>query len=264
MINTMKTSICIDMMYADKPFAEKVRAAKRDGFDAIEFWKWSNKDIDEVKALLDETGLSFAIMNIDVQDETLSYDLSRGILNAGRADDLIKAIRESAPVYHVVGATALIVLIGETRDDISKEEQYENVYRCLAAAASVAEECDVNLIVEPLNDIDRKNYFMPYARPLFEILERVNSPRVKMLYDIYHQNMMGDFSLDDVHEFLHRIGHFHVADAPGRHQPGTGCVDYVGILRDICSTSYDGYIGLEYRPTCPDYQTFGFLAEVTP
>lgn len=74
--------------------------------------------------------------------------------------------------------------------------------------------------------------------------------------------MMKDFSLDVIREKIHRIGHFHVADCPGRHEPGTGEVDYVSILRQIARLDYSGYIGLEYRATKPDEQTFDFLKEV--
>ena len=80
-----------------------------------------------------------------------------------------------------------------------------------------------------------------------------------MLYDIYHQNMMGDFSIDDIRNNIDIIGHFHVADAPGRHEPGTGKVDYVKIIDEIEKLSYNGYIGLEYRATKPDSETLGFL-----
>ena len=103
---------------------------------------------------------------------------------------------------------------------------------------------------------------MPYATPVFNLLKRVNSPKIKMLYDIYHQNMMGDFSLDEIKENIKYIGHFHVADAPGRHEPGTAKVDYVSIINEINSLDYDGYIGLEYRATKNDPETLGFLKEI--
>ena len=95
-----------------------------------------------------------------------------------------------------------------------------------------------------------------------EILHRVNSPRIKMLYDIYHQHMTGDFNMGFVKENIDFIGHFHVADCPGRHEPGTGDVDYVSIIGEILKTGYRGYIGLEYRATRDDEETFGFLKEI--
>lgn len=258
----MKISACIDMMFSNMEFNERIKSVSDCGLNAIEFWKWTNKDIDEVCKLKNELGLSFSVFNIDCKDEKLSYDLSRGILNKGRVEEFLSAINESIPVYKKLGANAMIVLVGETLDDISYEEQIENVYKCLKAAAPVAEENGVTLVVEPLNDIDRKNYFMPYAKPLFEILDKVDSPNIKMLYDIYHQNMMGDFSMEEIKKNIHRIGHFHVADCPGRHEPGTANVDYVKILSEISKLKFNGYIGLEYRATVPDCDTFGFLKEI--
>ena len=200
--------------------------------------------------------MKLSILNIDSTVEKLSYDLSRGILNSGRADEFLSALGESIPVYKKLNASAMIALIGENAPYCE-----ENVLKCLNAAKTICEKENVTLIIEPLNDIDRAGYSMPYAKPVFELLKKVNSPNIKMLYDIYHQNIMGDFSMEDIRENIDLIGHFHVADAPGRHEPGTGKVDYVKILNEISKLPYDGYIGLEYRATRSDGETFGFLRE---
>lgn len=249
----MKLSVCIDMMFSYCDFYNRFGEVKNCGIDTVEFWKWTNKDIDKIA----ETGMDVSIFNIDSTDEALSYDLSRGILNDGREEDFLTALRESIPVYKKLNAKAMIVLIGE-----HKEYNEENVLNCLTAAKPVVEKEGVTLIIEPLNDIDRVGYAMPYAKPVFELLRKVDSPNIKMLYDIYHQNMMGDFSLDDIRENIDIIGHFHVADAPGRHEPGTGNVDYVKIISEINKMPYDGYIGLEYRATKKDSETFGFIKEI--
>lgn len=244
------------MMFSHLGFYDRIGAVKKCEIDTVEFWKWTNKDIDKVKNMLDENGMKLSIFNIDSTDEKLSYDLSRGILNAGRADEFESALNESIPVYKKLGASAMIVLIGENAPYCE-----ENVLKCLNTAKPICEKENVTLIIEPLNDIDRKNYSMPYAKPVFELLKKVNCPNIKMLYDIYHQNMMGDFDIDEVKENIDLIGHFHVADSPGRHEPGTGNVDYVNILKEIGKTDYNGYIGLEYRATKNDGETFGFLKE---
>ena len=248
----MKLSACVDMMFSYCDFYERFSEVKNCGIDTIEFWKWTNKDLDKVI----ESGMDVSIFNIDSIDEALSYDLSRGILNDGRVDDFLKALSESIPVYKRLNAKAMICLIGE-----HKEYNEENILKCLMAAKPIVEKEAVTLIIEPLNNIDRVGYSMPYATPVFELLKKVSSPNIKMLYDIYHQNMMGDFDMEEVIENIGLIGHFHVADAPGRHEPGTGNVDYVSILREISKLSYNGYIGLEYRATKKDGDTFGFLKE---
>lgn len=252
----MNLSICIDLMYTYCEFYERFGEVARDGIKTIEFWKWSNKDLDKVVKLLKENGQQISIFNIDCRDEQLSYDLSRGILNDGRVSDFLQALKESIPVYKKLNAKAMIVLIGE-----HKPYNEENVFKCLEAAKPILEEENVNLIVEPLNATDRVGYSMPFAKPVFELIRKLNSPHIKMLYDIYHQNMTGDFDMKEVGENIDLIGHFHVADAPGRHEPGTGNVDYVSIIRQINSLPYHGYIGLEYRATAKDGETYGFLKE---
>lgn len=250
----MKISVCIDMMFAYLDFYDRFEAVKNCGIDTVEFWKWTNKDIDKIV----KSGQQVSIFNLDSTDEQLSYDLSRGIINSGRVDDFIKALKESIPVYKRLNAKAMIVLIGE-----NAPFNEDNAFACLNSAKPVLAENDVNLIVEPLNNIDRKNYSMPYATPVFNLLKRLDSPRIKMLYDIYHQNMMGDFDLDEIRKNIKYIGHFHVADAPGRHEPGTANVDYVSIIKEINKLDYSGFIGLEYRATKNDPETLGFLKEIT-
>ena len=249
-------SVCIDMMFSRYDFYDRIGAVSDCGINAIEFWKWTNKDIDRIVSLLQEKQMKVSIFNIDSHDEQLSYDLSRGILNDGRVEEFLKALEESIPVYQKLGASAMIVLIGE-----HKEYDAENVFKCLEAAKPLLEQYNINLIVEPLNNIDRQGYSMPYAGPVFELLRKLNSPHIKMLYDIYHQSMMGDFSIEDIRENIDLIGHFHVADAPGRHEPGTGNVDYTEILKEIQKLPYKGYIGLEYRATKNDEETLGFITE---
>jgi hydroxypyruvate isomerase len=259
----MKFSVCIDMMFSRHDFMDRFAAVRAAGQRAVEFWKWTNKDIDAVSRELLEHGMDFAVFNIDSRDQKLSYDLSRGILNAGRKEELLAALKESAPIYKKLGACAMIVLVGETIEGVSCEEQTQNVYECLSYVKDYVEKEGMTLVVEPLNATDRQNYFMPKASDLMAILRRVNSPRIKMLYDIYHQHMTGDFDMAFIEQNLPFIGHFHVADCPGRHEPGTGEVDYVSILSKIARMGYDGYFGLEYRATVPDEQTFAFLERVS-
>lgn len=258
----MKYSCCIDMMFANYDFYDRFSEVKKSGIDAVEFWKWSNKDIGRVKEELSKNSLSLSIFNIDCRDEALSYDLSRGILNSGRKDELISAFHESIEAYRSFDANGMIVLIGETRDDISREKQDENILECLLAIKPYAEKENINLFVEPLNATDRKNYYMPYSQPLFEILEKVNSKNVKMLFDIYHQQMTEGHLIESIDRQINRIGHFHVADCPGRHEPGTGEINYPNVISHISTLPYDGYIGLEYRATKPDCETLGFIGEV--
>lgn len=258
----MRISTCIDMMFSCFDFDLRIGAAQRAGLDTVEFWKWTNKDIDKISTELKSRDMRLSVFNIDSTDEKLSYDLSRGVLNAGRKEELLEALKESAPVYKKLGACGMIVLVGETIDGMSREEQTENVFECLEYVKGYAEKEGITLVVEPLNATDRKNYFMPEADVLMGILRRVNSPNIKMLYDIYHQHMTGDFDMEFIRKNIDFIGHFHVADCPGRHEPGTGKIAYISIIREISKLDYNKYIGLEYRAMRADEETLGFLEEI--
>lgn len=258
----MKFSVCIDMMFSYLDFYDRFEAVKKSGLDTVEFWKWSVKDIERTKNLLDKHALSLSLMNIDVEDEALSYDLSRGILTKKRSAELIRAIEESAPVCDKLSCRKLIVLIGENDEKMSREEQTENVFSSLAAAAPVAEKNGMTLVVEPLNAYDRKNYFMPESDPLAEIIRQVSSKNVKMLFDIYHQQRTEGNVIERIDKCLDIIGHFHVADSPKRTEPGTGELNWKNILNHIEESGYSEYVGLEYRATKPDELTLAFTDEV--
>ena len=253
----MNISCCIDMMFSRINFYDRFEAVRKCGIETIEFWKWSDKDIDKIEKILNQNNMGVSIFNLDSRDIQLSKDLARGILNDGRDDELISAVKESIPVYRRLGASAMIVLIGD-----GVPFNRDNVLHCLKSVAEVVEAENINLVIEPLNATDRKGYCMPYAKPIFEILREVDSPNIKMLYDIYHQSMTGDFSIDDIRENIDIIGHFHLADVPGRHEPETGTIDYPSIISQINALPYDGYIGLEYRATKADEDTMGFLKEI--
>ena len=241
------------MMYSCLDLEDRIAEARNSGADAVEFRKWTNKDIDKITA----SKMPVSVFNIDSKDEALSYDLSRGILNDGRSEDFIKALKESIPIYKKLKASGMIVLIGEGREPCC-----ENVKKCLTDARELLEAENVTVAVECLNSIDRKGYSMPYVSPVLDIIRSVNSPNIKLLYDIYHQHMMKDFDIREIQDNIGYIGHFHVADCPGRHQPGTGNINYATILSEINKTNYSGYIGLEYRATVTDTETFDFLCEV--
>lgn len=259
----MKFSVCIDMMFSYLDFYNRFAAVKNSGLGTVEFWKWSVKDILRVQKLLSENEMNLSLMNIDVKDdEALSYDLSHGILNKKRSGDLIRAIEESAIACDRLDCRNLIVLIGETEDGVSYEEQKENVFSSLCDAAPYAEKNGVTLMVEPLNAYDRKNYFMPESDPAADIIRAVGSKNIKMLFDIYHQQRTEGNILERIEKNIDIIGHFHVADSPKRTEPGTGELNWKNILSAIEKTGYPGYVGLEYRATRPDNETLGFTKEI--
>ena len=243
----MKFSACIDMMYPEYDFVDRIGAAKADGVDAIEFWKWTDKDIDGIKSKTEEIGLDVALFNIDSYDAELSYDLSRGILSHGRTDDFLCALHETVPVMKKLGCDKTIVLAGDVDEKIPYSLALENIYNVLKAAAPVAESHGITLLLEPLNTYDRPTYVLPYSRDALDIVKRISSPSVKLLLDIYHTQRMEGNIIDTIEKNIGLIGHFHVANSPYRCEPDNGEIDYTAVFSAIEATSYSEYVGYEYR-----------------
>ena len=256
----LRFSACIEMLYSNMEFYDRFNAAKQNGFDTVEFWKWSNKDIDGIKQKMIENNLSCSVFNIDSRNSKLSDDLSHGVLNSGRKNDLIRALEESIPVYNSLGASGMIVLIGETLD-ISYEKQINNIIDCLLSVKPIVEKENVTLVVEPLNNFDRKNYFLPRSKEVIEIIRKVNSPNIKLLLDLYHEQLMAGNLIGTVADNIDIIGHIHVADAPGRHEPGTGEINYGNVLKSVNDT-YGGYVGLEFRANNYNSQNSEYIRRI--
>lgn len=244
----MKYSVCIDMLFPQSDFYNKFAAVKDCNASAVEFWKWSNKDLARIEEELEKNCLGISVFNLDSKKQKLSDDLSRGVLNAGRIDDFLSALEESIPVYKRLGAEAMIVLIGETLD-LPYESQIDNIMKCLSAATDILKSENVNLVIEALNDFDRKNYFLPRSAEVFDIIRNVNCTNIKVLLDLYHEQLMAGNLINTIKDNLSDIGHIHIADAPGRHEPGTGEINYRNVLCALADLDYKKYLGFEFRST---------------
>jgi len=135
---------------------------------------------------------------------------------------------------------------------LSKEEKFESVVEGLRALAHRAADAGVVLLLEPLNTmLDHRGCFLNSSRMGFEIIRQVDRPQVKLLYDIYHMSMMGEDVMAEIESNLDLIGYFHVADVPGRHQPGTGKIAYRAIADWLKRARFRGFIGMEFFPHGP-------------
>jgi hydroxypyruvate isomerase len=120
----------------------------------------------------------------------------------------------------------------------------------LKAIAPYAEEKNITLSLEPLNVlVDHAGYYLVTSEQGFQVIDEVGSPQIKLLYDIYHQQITEGNILATICANMDKIGHLHVADVPGRQEPGTGELNYQNIFSRIADSDYQGYVGLEFKPS---------------
>lgn len=236
----VRFSVCIDMLFADLPLAKRVAKVAARGFEAVEFWRWTDKELGELEEALERHSVRVAAFCVDPMGR---------IVDPASHDLFLGGVRESVKVAKRLGTGALIVTTGKALEGVPREVQRAAVIQALKAAAPIAEEAGVTLVLEPLNTrVDHPGYYLASSEEGYEIVDAVGSPRVKLLFDCYHQQISEGNLIDNLRRNLDKIGHIHVADVPGRHEPGTGEVNYANLFRALEEYGYQGYVGLEFRP----------------
>jgi hydroxypyruvate isomerase len=248
----MKYSACIEWLFAAEApeFAQRIHAAKAAGLDAVEFWRFSNKDLDAVEQALRETGLPLAgILCEPIAPLTNSHDHER----------FLNGVSVSLEAAKRLGATVMIAQAGDDQQGVSRATQHAAIVKVLKDAARLLEGSGVVLALEPLNDrVDHPGYFLTSTEEGLDIIDEVGRPEVRLLYDIYHSAVMGEEIADVLDGRLDRVVHVHLADAPGRGEPGSGAMDWVERLEWLEAHGYEGLVGLEYKPTIGTEESLQF------
>ena len=158
-----------------------------------------------------------------------------------------------------LGAPVLIAQTGNLLDTMPRERQRRALVDCLGRAADRLAGKGVVLAIEPLNTrVDHAGYFLSSNAEGLDIVDAVGRPEIRMLYDIYHAAVMEEAIAPVLEGRLDWVAHVHLADAPGRGEPGSGRLDWRDRLAWLGCAGYDGFVGLEYRPTRDTTETLAF------
>ncbi|MBB4236126.1 TIM barrel protein [Rhizobium esperanzae] len=236
-------SACIEWLFAEDgdSFPDRIRRAEAGGLTAVEFWRWTDKDLDAIEAALKETGLAVT---------SLVAEPMIALTDAGNRQAWLAGLADSIAVAKRLGAPVLIAQAGNDLAGLSRAEQRLALTETLRAGADILAGSGVRLGVEPLNiRIDHIGYFLDSTREGLDIVDDVARPEIGIVYDIYHSAVMDERTEEVLDGRLDRVFHVHVADHPGRNEPGSGRIDLAHRLNWIFANGYDGAVGLEYRPT---------------
>jgi hydroxypyruvate isomerase len=244
----------LSILFKEVPLLERAAAARQAGFTDVEYW-WpfdaavpARDEVDAFVRSLDGVrlrGLNFYAGDMAAGERGLVSWIGR---EAEFADSLVVALG----IAERTGCRSFNALYGNRLDgeDPAKQDDLARVH--LATAAEAAATIDAQLVVEPLSGADR--YPLKTAADVVAVLDDLGRGNVRLLADLYHLAVNGD-DLDALAmTHISRIGHVQIADAPGRHQPGTGSLDLDGHLRKLERAGYSGFVGIEYIPE-PDTVT---------
>jgi hydroxypyruvate isomerase len=237
---SLKLSVCVEMIFRELPFLERLDRVAAAGYPAFEFWRIADKDVEAIRAKQVALGLACA---------TFVGTAGLSLVDPSRRAELLPALEEAIGVARKLDCRTLIATTGQALPDVPREAQHASVVAALKELAKPCEDRGVFLVLEPLNVlVDHKGYYLDRSAEAFQILDEVGSPAVKLLYDAYHQQVTEGNLIATTTANVAKIGHVHVADVPGRHEPGTGEVNYRNVFRALDAAGYAGYVGLEYRP----------------
>ena len=234
-----KFSLCIEPVFPELDFYDRIQAAAELGCNAIEFWDPAERDTARIGKLAAQYGLSVAICCLKNAWSNRAN---------GPVAHLLPNLVESARIAKDMGCHSLIALSGDVDEGGSAQKLalVDNLKRL----AEAAEREGVTICLEALNSrVDHKGYYLDSARTGFEIMQKVGSQRVKLLYDVYHMQIMEGNLIQTITENIAFIGHFHSAGVPGRHELFDGEIQYPHVIKAIDGAGYQGFFGLEYWPT---------------
>jgi hydroxypyruvate isomerase len=261
----LRFAVNCSILFAELPLLRRPAAAKAAGFDAVEFW-WPF--VDAVPPASEVEGFIAAVHDAGVQLVGLNFfagDMpggDRGVLSSpAHSAEFRDNVELVVTIGAATGCRSFNALYGNRIPHISRESQDETAVANLAFAASAMERIGGTVLVEPVSG--PFPYLLRTAADVVAVLDRIRAERgtrnLAFLADLYHLTINGDDVAKVLAEHADRIGHVQVADAPGRHEPGTGDIDLDGHLCRLEQAGYRGWVGLEYVPRHRSDLSFDWL-----
>ncbi|WP_310451307.1 hydroxypyruvate isomerase [Sulfuritalea sp.] len=247
----------LSFLFTERPFFERFAAARAAGFAAVEFHFPYELDRAVLAEVVLTSGLEVVLFNLPAGDWTAG---ERGIAcHPRRIAEFQDGVGLAIEYARLLGCGRLNCLAGIAPDDLAHDKARETLIENLRFAAAVARRADIQLLLEPLNTRDTPGFFVATPLAGLALIEAVGSENLRLQYDIYHAQVMAGDLARTLEEHLPRIGHIQLADNPGRHEPGTGEINFPFLLQHLDRIGYGGWVGCEYKPSGRTEDSLGWL-----
>jgi hydroxypyruvate isomerase len=250
----------LSMLFGEHDFLERFSAAAKAGFSGVEYIGPYAFPKERVAEALHNNKLKQVLFNLPAGN----WDGGeRGIgCLPDRVGEFQDGVGKAIDYAKALGCTMINCLAGILPSDVSRRTGYTTLVSNLSFAATALKKEKILLIVEPINSYDIPGFFLNRSKDGIEVINDVGSDNLKLQYDIYHmQRMEGELGAT-LTKLMPRIGHIQLADNPGRHEPGTGEINYPYLFKLIDSLGYAGWIGCEYKPKGSTVEGLGWIKEL--
>ncbi len=248
----------LGFLFPELPFTERFGAAAAAGFPAVEFAQPYAWDARELAELLEANGLEMVLFNLPMGNAAAG-DFGIACL-PGREAEFREGVRRAIAYAEVLGNENVNCISGKAPPGADPAELRATLVANLRFAATELAIAGRALLVEPVNTVDAPGFVVPTPADGAALVAETGARNAGLQYDIYHAAMMGDDPVEGLARYAPVIRHVQFADAPGRHEPGTGGVDIAGCFERLDALGYAGWTSAEYRPSRPTVETLAWLA----
>jgi hydroxypyruvate isomerase len=236
----------LTMLFNEVPFLDRFERAAKAGFDAVEFLFPYPFAAADIKARLDANGLKLVLHNLPAGN----WDAGeRGIAcHPDRVDEFRAGVAKAVEYAIALGVPQLNCLAGKAPAGVDDAVLRSTFVANLKFAAAELNKAGLKLLIEPINTYDIPGFYLNRTAQALAILDEVGADNAFLQYDIYHAQRMEGEIATTLQKYLARIGHVQLADNPGRHEPGTGELNWAFLFAHLDRIGYGGWIGCEYKP----------------
>jgi hydroxypyruvate isomerase len=235
-------SVMLWTVFRDLPFEQRLAKVAEAGYHAVElvgeFKDWKKQDFADARRKKRELGIEF--------DGTTG--VWQPLADASAREVFLKSLREFIPTMRELECSRLIMQTGDAIPALSRNEMHSNCIETLKRGGEIAAENNIELLIENIDPEENPKYFLTLSAEGFEIVRSVGNPHVKFLYDFFHEQIAGGNLIAKLQKNIDLVGLVHVADVPGRHDPGTGEIYYPNIFRKLGELGYSRYVAMEFMP----------------
>ncbi len=247
----------LSVLFNEVDFLDRFERAQKAGFKGVEFlfpYQWEKEQLAEK---LGQYSLEQVLFNLPAGDWAAG---ERGIACLpGRRDEFKEGVGAAIDYAKTFKCSRINCLVGLTPKAVPREKVHWTLVDNLLYAAKALGKEGITLLIEPLNSQDIPGFHLLHTRHALALIRETNHPNIKIQYDIYHMQIMEGNLAKNIRDNLPLIGHIQFGDNPGRHEPGTGEINFSNLFRFIDEAGYDGWIGCEYKPAGVTEDGLGWL-----
>lgn len=244
----LKLSVMLWTVFTNLPFEQRLEKVAEAGYKNVElvgeYDSWNEADFQRANAKRKKLGLNF----------DCTAGLKHGVSVPDHRQPLLDELRQALPIMERIDCPNMILLSGNRIPGMPRDSQHRCCVETLKAAADLVQGRSINgepvrLLLETIDPEENPQYFLTEIAEALEIVQTIDHPQVRLLYDLYHEQIAAGNLISKLEKSLPHLGLVHIADVPGRHEPGTGEINYQNIFRKLAELNYAGMVAMEFHPS---------------